>query len=187
MLDTLFANVTGKVALVALAVLLASTYVIRNYSPKRSIEDHLKDDYIATDSTFLYDTGRVTKMLKRYEAADYEAHESFILRWDLVYPLCYGLSSILILAYFCPWRGGWARWLVLLPLVTMAFDYTENFTMLAFLRSFRLNQQTPLTLLEVSRVFTAAKILMIFISFAVLIIFVVGFVAAHLRARTAAS
>jgi hypothetical protein len=172
MFDSLFAFATGKVVLVALAVLFISSFVLNYVNPKNRIKDDLGDDYVATDSTFRYDTAKVIKMLGRYSPDDYEAHESFILRYDLIYPLCYGIPSLLLLAYFCPWRGGGPRWLVLLPLATMAFDYAENFTMLVFLRRFRANPQTPLTLLEVSRAFTNAKLCAIVLSFILLLFFI---------------
>jgi hypothetical protein len=186
MLDSLFAAATGKVVLIALGVLFVSTLVLYYVNPKDRIIKDLGDDYVATDSTFRYDTAKVTKMLARYSSDDYAAHESFILRYDLVYPLCYGIPSVLLLAYFCPWRGGGGgpRWLVLLPLATMAFDYAENFTMLAFLRRFRADHQTPLTMLEVSRDFTNAKWCAVALSLALLLVFIAWGFLARSRVRS---
>jgi hypothetical protein len=191
MLDKVFAAATGKVILVAFAVLLVSTYAIKNFSPKESIVEALGTDYISTDNppetehTLWYDTARVTNMLGKYKPEHYSAHESFILGHDLVYPLCYSIPGVLLLAYFCPWRSGGARRLVLLPLCVMALDYGENFTMLAFLYRFRASQQTSLTLLEISRVFTFAKLCLLLLSFAVMAFFVVAFIVSRLRARSA--
>ena len=192
MLDKVFAAATGRVALIALAILLASTYAIKNFSPKEGIAEALGKDYVSTDNppeteqSLWYGTARVTNMLGRYKPEHYGAHESFILGHDLVYPLCYATSGLLLLAYFCPWRVGRRRLLVLLPLAVMALDYVENFTMLAFLGRFRASQQTPLTLLEISRAFTVAKLCLLLLTFAVAAFFVVAFAVSRLRARTAA-
>ena len=192
MLDKVFAAATGKVALVAFAVLLVSTYAIKNFSPKEGIAEALGTDYVSTDNppetehALWYDTARVTNMLGKYKPEHYSAHESFILGHDLVYPLCYAIPGALLLAYFCPWRGGRARRLVLLPPAVLALDYVENFTMLAFLYRFRASQQTSLTLLEVSRAFTFAKLCLLLLWFAVMAFFVVAFAASRLRARPAA-
>lgn len=193
MLDFVFAHATRKAALAALAVLLVSTYVIRNHSPKDDISRALKGDYVSTDNppdtehTLWYDSARVTGMLKRYNEpahypALYEAHERFILRHDLVYPLCYAIPCVFLLAYLYPRRGG-PRWLVLVPPAVMLFDYAENFTMLAFIRAFRANPQTPLKLLELSRAFTLTKLLLLMASFGLLALFLIMTVAARFRAR----
>ena len=172
MLDAIFNAATGRVTLVAFILFVLSTVALDRLNPKNLIRKELKDDYVATDSTFLYDTAKVTKMLARYEPRHYEAHESFILRYDLVYPLCYSIPSVLLLAFFYPWGGAGPRWLVLLPLAAMVFDYAENFTMLAFLRRFRADPQTQLKLLDVSRAFTVAKLSLLVLSLAILILFV---------------
>ena len=188
MLDSIFAAATGKVVIAAFAVFALSTLAL-DLSPKNTISEDLQGHYVSTDNppqtegTLWYDTTRVVAMLKRYEPAHYAAHERFILRHDLVYPLCYSIPLVLILAYFCPRRGGRPRRLALLPMVVMAFDYAENFTMLAFLRRFRANPQTPLTLLEVSRVFTFVKLCLLLLSFAALAFFLTAFVASRFRSR----
>jgi hypothetical protein len=172
MLDTLFDAASGRVALVAFAVLFVATLVISFVNPKNKIRKDLKCDYVATDSTFLYKIEDVTKMLGQYKPEHYEAHESFILVYDLVYPLCYAIPSVLILAYFFPalfpGSRGWTRLLVLLPLAAMFFDYAENFTMLAFLRNYRENPATPLKLLELSRLFTVVKLSLLLVSMLIL-------------------
>lgn len=190
MLDSIFATANGKVVIVAFAVLALSTLAL-DLSPKNTIREDLKGAYVSTDNppqtecALIYDTTRATAMLKSYEPVHYAAHERFILRHDLFYPLCYAIPLVLMLAYSCPWRGGWPRRLVLLPLAVMAFDYAENFTMLAFLRRFRANPQTPLALLELSRAFTVAKLLLLLAVFALLAGFFVAFVVRRLRARAA--
>lgn len=196
MLDSVFVAATWKAALAAIVVLLASSYVLDKYSPKNEIQAALKDAYVSTDNpyktecTLWYDTSRVTNMLRLYNEpknypALYDAHRKFILRHDLVYPLCYAIPGIILFAFLYPWRGG-PRWLVLVPLAAMAFDYAENFTMLAFLGRFRANPETPLTLLELSRVFTLAKNCLILLSLTLLAVLLVASVINLVRARTAA-
>lgn len=189
MLDAIFAAATGKVVLIASVVFVLSSVALDRLNPKNGIRDDLREHYVATDNptktegSLSYSTARVTQMLGRYEPKHYEAHESFILLYDLVYPLCYGIAGALLLAYLCPWRGGGARWLVLLPPAAMAFDYVENFTMLAFLRRFRANPDAPLALLEVSRAFTVAKQCLLILTLAALALFLFGSVVSRFRTR----
>ena len=177
MVKAIFAAAGGRVTLIAFALLVASTLTLYFVNPKNEIKKGLGCDYVATDSTFLYETGAVTKMLGKYQQRPeyYAAHESFIRVYDFVYPPFYAIPCALVLAYFFPvlfpGRGGWLRWLVLLPLAAMAFDYAENFTMLSFIRSFRDDPQTPLTLLEVSRAFTNAKLLLLLACDLILLVF----------------
>lgn len=192
MLDALFAVATWKVALAALAVIAVSTLVIGRYSPKEEIRGRLGTAYVSTDNpyktekTLWYDTARVTAMLGRYGADDYRAHQKFILIYDLIYPLCYGIAGVYLLAFLSPWHEGPARLLVLLPLVTMFLDYVENFTMLAVLSHARTHQRTPLALLEVSRAFTFAKHVTLFLSLAALVVFSAAFVFSLFRAQPGA-
>lgn len=191
MLDKIFAAATGRVALVALAVLLVSSYAIKNFSPKSDLAAELGAAYVSTDNppetegALWYDDARLSGMLGLYEPRHYDAHERFILLWDLLYPPLYAIPFVLLLAYLYPRRGGGPRPLVLLPLAVLAFDYCENFTMLALLRLFRASRQTPTALLELSRAFTVAKLLLLLTLFALLAGFFVAFVVGRLRARTA--
>ena len=175
MVRALFAAADGRVTLVAFALLVAATLALYLSNPKNEIQRDLGDDYVATDSTFRYETAAVTKMLGRYRPEHYRAHESFIRVYDFVYPPFYAIPCALLLAYFFPvlfpGRGGRLRWLVLLPLAAMAFDYAENFTMLSFLRSYRDDPLTPLTTLEVSRAFTNVKLLLLLVSDLILLVF----------------
>ncbi|MCA1620899.1 MAG: hypothetical protein LC795_16650 [Acidobacteria bacterium] len=175
MVKALFAAAGGRVTLIAFALLVAATLALYLVNPKNEIKRDLGADYVATDSTFLYETSAVTKMLGRYRPEHYSAHESFVRVYDFVYPPFYAIPCALVLAYFFPvlfpGRGGGLRWLVLLPLAAMAFDYAENFTMLSFLRSYRADPLTPLTTLEVSRAFTNVKLLLLLVSDLVLLVF----------------
>ena len=175
MVRAIFAAASGRVTLIAFALLVVATLALYLSNPKHEISEDLGCDYVATDSTFIYETGAVTRMLAKYRPEHYRAHESFLRVYDFVFPPFYAIPCALLLAYFFPvlfpGRGGWLRWLVLLPLAAMAFDYAENFTMLSFLQSYRDNQQTPLTVLEVSRAFTNVKLGLLLVSDLILLVF----------------
>lgn len=184
MLDAIFTAATGKVTIIAFAVLVVATIALAIVNPKHKIREDLKSDYVSTDSDIKFRIDDIKDMLKLYDKKPeryedgtkpehYKAHESFILVYDLIYPLCYAIPGVLLLAHFFPvtWRGGSLRLLVLLPLLAMIFDYAENFTMLFFLRRFRLNPETPLLLLKVSRTLTVMKWGVVVIILLILLIF----------------
>ncbi len=191
MLDALFAVATWKVALASLIVIVVSTVVVDRLSPKEVIIKHLGPDYVSTDNPYRtekklwYSTARVSGMLGKYGDEDYAAHQRFILLHDLLYPLCYGIAGTYLLAFLCHWLTGPARLFALLPAATMLLDYGENFTMLGVVAHSRRYQQTPLTLLEVSRAFTIAKQVALLLSLLVLLIALIAFVASLLRPRPA--
>jgi hypothetical protein len=114
-------------------------------------------------------------MLSRYGPAHYEAHRAFLRGYDLVYPVLYGVPLSIILAYFFPvlFPGGgrrW-RWLVLLPLAAVAFDYAENVTVLSALDYYEATRQLSLGQFQAARLFTAAKLLLLLASALVLLVF----------------
>jgi hypothetical protein len=181
MLDKIFSLANGRAALAAFAVLFVSSVVLALINPKNEIQKDLGCDYVATDSTFLYKIGRVKKMFERYDEPQFNrrhfaAHRRFILVHDLVYPLCYAIPSVILLAYFFPvlfpGRGGALRLMVLLPILAMLFDYAENFTMLNYLANYKQDSATPAGMLEVSRLLTAAKLSTLYLT--LLILFGVG-------------
>ena len=161
----------------ALVVYLASTALLGAFSPKNKIKAELGPAYVATDSKPLYDVGKVEKMFGLYRRPDHFAAHIRFIYYDLVYPLCYGLPLVLLLAYFYPAQPpGGARqwgWLVLLPLLAMLLDYAENFTMLSVVKAAEAGPEVPLATLKASRTFTGLKWLTLILS---LIIFL-GFAA----------
>jgi hypothetical protein len=175
MVRAIFAAASGRVTLLAFALLVAATLTLYLVNPKNRIRDDLGGDYVATDSTFVYETADVTRMLGKYRPEHYRAHESFVRVYDFVFPPFYAIPCALLLAYFFPvlfpGRGGRLRWLVLLPLAAMAFDYAENFTMLSFIESYRGDPRTPPGVLEVSRAFTNVKLGLLLVSDLILLVF----------------
>lgn len=199
MLDKLFTFATWYVALASLLVLVVAMVLLTLSNPKQAIEKGLNRDYVATDSPFQtegfhwygYDTARVVNMLTKYNGDPdhfYGLHERFILRHDLVFPVCYGLAFLFMLAYLQGQVGGVPRWVALvLPLAAVTFDYAENFTMLAFLRAFRRNPQAPLTLLEFSRAFTVAKWAAVMLTLIALGVLLVACIVSRFRTGPAGS
>jgi hypothetical protein len=59
--------------------------------------------------------------------ANYREQESSV---DLIFPLAYGLALVLAVLYLSPGVRA-PRWLVVLPLITVVSDYSENATAMA--------------------------------------------------------
>jgi hypothetical protein len=121
-------------------------------------------------------------MFRLYKAKDrpeeeqrqlFAAHRRFLTFHDRIYPLCYAVPLVLLLAYFYPPQpaGEGRRFapLVLLPLLAMLFDYAENQTILSVLDSVETTGQVPLKALGWARLFTAAKIILLFASLLLLL------------------
>ncbi len=115
-------------------------------------------------------------MLARYGPGHFAAHRSFIRVYDFIYPPFYAVPLALLLAYFFPvlfpGRGGRHRWLALLPLAAMVFDYAENLTMLWVIDHYEAKYELLLGILRLSRVFTALKLALL--SATMLILFFFG-------------
>ncbi|HLM58997.1 MAG TPA: hypothetical protein VK422_23030 [Pyrinomonadaceae bacterium] len=185
MLNWIFENVNGRTALVAFVVLSASTVALGLANPKNEIIGKLCGDYVSTDSSF-YSIDKAAHMFGRYgeDASLLAAHKTFLRLHDRIYPLCYALPLVLLLAYFypVPEQGGSRRfgWVVLLPLLAMAFDYAENQTILSVLEAVGKKEPAPPSLLKVARVFTALKLSLLLVSLLLLLGFV-GSAQARLR------
>lgn len=185
MLDWIFRNANGWAAFAAFVVLLGSTIALGLISPKNEIIRKLCGDYVSTDSS-LYSIEKAAHMFGRYreDAGLLAAHKTFLRVHDRIYPLCYAVPLVLLLAYFypVPEQGGARRygWVVLLPLLAMVFDYAENQTILSVLEAVGKKEPVPLTLLKVARVFTALKIFLLIVSLLLLCGFA-GYAQARLR------
>lgn len=172
MLNWLFAAANGRAALGALALLLVSTWLLGRASPKNKIIEKLGDAYVSTDMKFRYDIEKAGKMFRLYKERPaeeqrelFEAHTRFLTFHDRIYPLCYAIPLVLLLAYFYPPQPPGAGRpfgaLVLLPLLAMLFDYAENQTILSVLGSVETTGQVPVKALGWARRFTAAKIILL--------------------------
>lgn len=179
MLERLFAAANGWAALGAVALLLYSSWYLGRVSPKNEIMEKLGDDYVSTDTAFLYDTGKAGKMFGRYREAPglLEAHRRFLSFHDRIYPFCYAVPFVVLLAFFYPplppGEGRRFGLLVLLPLLAMVFDFAENQTVLKVLDAVEATGQAPPATLKWARLFTALKLGLLGVSFLLLLGFAV--------------
>jgi len=152
------------VALGAFLLLLGSAMVLERTNPKKEIIKKLCDNYVSTDSEFLYDLDKAGKMFGLYKTTPgvLEANRRFLTFHDRIYPFCYALCLVLLLAFFYPPQppGEGRRFglLVLLPLLAMVFDFAENQTVLKVLDGVEATGQAPLATLKWARLFTVAKL-----------------------------
>lgn len=70
---------------------------------------------------------RLDALDKEHFVQSYREQESSV---DLVFPLAYGLTFVLAVIYLAPGARA-PRWLVVLPLITVVADYSENVTAMA--------------------------------------------------------
>ncbi len=95
---------------------------------------------------------------------------------DMVYPLLFGVSYCLVLAYFLNKLGKTDSplfYLCFLPLFAGLFDYFENFGIIAMLKTYPGNSGL---LTQITNVFSVLKSLLTTIYFVVLIICLIVFV-----------
>ncbi|HEV2862073.1 MAG TPA: hypothetical protein VGX48_13775 [Pyrinomonadaceae bacterium] len=191
MVAWIFTAAKGRVTLLAVALMVVSSLVLDCVNPKNKIRQELGGDYVSTDSevyrircdseglacAWCRDKcgSCVERMLARYSREHFDAHRSFIQLYDLVYPPFYALPLTLLLAYFFPvlfpGRDGFYRWLVLLPLAAMAFDYAENFTMLAAINHYEARRELLTTTLVYSNDFTFLKLTLLGVVMLILLVF----------------
>jgi hypothetical protein len=94
---------------------------------------------------------------------------------DMIYPLLFGISNCLILAYFLNKIGKLESsffYLCLLPLFAGLFDYLENIGIISILTSFPHNS---VTLSQTTSIFTVFKSLLTTIYFIILILTLIRF------------
>ncbi|HEX8887614.1 MAG TPA: hypothetical protein VF779_00450 [Pyrinomonadaceae bacterium] len=164
--------VTLPAALIAIAVLLGSTNIIARLSPEKEIQKSLGTvPYFRAGRTFGYEPQQLYAMLdvfnqKPDEEAQGEAKEEAnketkkemdgealrnaylkFFSYDFIYPLIYGFSMALIIAYL---QKKWntegsgngleairGHYLWALPLVAMVFDYAENISLIHVIKNYR--------------------------------------------------
>lgn len=169
----------GWVALAAVAVFFGSFLLLGRTNPKNGIEKELGDKYVSTDSTF-YRTEKAAAMFMLYkERGLFAAHRRFILLHDLIFPPCYCIPLVLLLAYLHPAAGRQYGWVMLAPLLAMVFDYSENFSILSVLSTVERTEQVPWATLRAAQVFTYLKLSLLIFS----AISLAGFLVYHAVAR----
>ena len=171
------AKSTSTCAWVALVVFVVSTVLLDLYNPKNMIRERLKDKYFSTDMTPGYSPAKLFTMLDLYAPEDFVAHKRFLSRHDLIYPLLYGFSSLIMLAYLqgalAPGDTHRIKYLWAIPLGAMLFDYLENGSMYLIVNSYDKNSP-PTTLAIFSTVMTTFKLLFITVTLVLLLTGAVG-------------
>lgn len=133
-LDDCFTNIaTWRFALLALLVIGVSTAVLGYFNPEKKIRENVGDKYLSTNMTFGYKPDDLYTMLDGFSEQNRKDTRVFLIA-DLFYPLFYGFSFAIILAYlqraYQPASPVRFHYLWVLPLCAMVFDWGENLSML---------------------------------------------------------
>lgn len=86
-----------------------------------------------------YSTDFAHEMVAAYGEAGRAFYKSIELGADIAYPLIYGFAFSLLLAYLWPRIAPgtrWLRWLPLIPLAGMLFDFGENIAIVTLLSQY---------------------------------------------------
>jgi hypothetical protein len=162
-------NINGKTVLllfilcnIVYGIMLSVTIPeIMYYSAGMKILDMMPTGYDAQYVNTLFNTlGTVGRDLYLY-------HQ---LPLDLIYPLLFGISSCLVLAYFLNKIGkleGKLFYLCLLPLLSGFFDYCENFGIISMLNT---HPNISVLQVQITSIFTVLKSVLTTIYFIILII-----------------
>ncbi len=114
---------------VALALMLVFTTVLLPRADERRRE--LTGDMELLDTRFGYSAEEAYREIGGYGSAGRQAYRQFIWTVDLAFPLMSAALYMLVISAalrnLLPAGSGWRR-LNLLPLITMAMDYGENFS-----------------------------------------------------------
>ncbi|MCB0631371.1 MAG: hypothetical protein R2824_31320 [Saprospiraceae bacterium] len=94
-----------------------------------------------------------------YGEAGRAAYRTIELTADVIYPLIYGLAFALLIAFFWSRIAPRVRWLPLLAVATVLFDYGENAMIITMLNSFP--EQSNLVA-RLSSIFSLGKWILVF-------------------------
>jgi hypothetical protein len=190
--------VTLPAALIAMAVLLGSTSIIARLSPEKEIQKSLGTvPFFRAGRSFGYEPQQLYAMLDIFnkkpdqkaqgeakeeanketkKEVDGEALKNDYLKffsYDFIYPLIYGFSMALIIAYLqkklnTEGSGNGLEairmhYLWVLPLAAMVFDYAENISLIHVIKNYR-GEPMPLWV-GFSRWMTMFKLLLVYASY----------------------
>jgi len=180
-----FTNITtGRFALLALGVFLVSTVVLDRLNPEKTIRanPNVGDKYLSIGMTFGYKAEDLYTMLDGFSEQNTKDERVYLIL-DLVYPLLYGLSWAIILAYlqriYMPTSTIRNHYLWVLPLCAMVFDWAENLSMIWIQANYRKGEisNTMRWMTDFSRAMTMLKITFIAASFFVAFALLLGIAA----------
>lgn len=130
-----------------------------------------------------YDAAYVAALLDTLGEQGRNAYLFRQLPMDMVYPLLFGVTYCLVLAYFLKKLGkvdGYFFYICFLPLFAALFDYAENFGIISLLTSY---PDQSIALSRITNVFSVLKSLLTTIYFILLIIVVLVFALKNLFRR----
>jgi len=145
-LDEFFTNIaTARLALLAVLVALVSTVILGYFNPEKKIRENVGDKYLSIGMTFGYRPADLYTMLDGFSEQNTKDERNFLIL-DLFYPLLYGFSYAILLAYLqrvypaanVPVRF---HYLWALPLCAMVCDWGENLSMLWIQANYRKGAQ----------------------------------------------
>jgi hypothetical protein len=182
--------VSLPLALVALLVMLGSTYLLGRLNPSAEIEKSISPvPYVAIGMTFGYEPQAFYRMLDSINAQPKEKklkekYEQFFY-YDLIYPWVLAIAGALLIAYlqhsYNETRAVGPHYLWVLPIVAAVFDNAENISMLILLG--RYDGKPMDGLLGFSRLMTMLKIVFIFAYWVVIILLGVAKIASVFKAK----
>jgi hypothetical protein len=108
--------------------------------------------------------------IEAYGEAGRAVYRTIELTADVIYPIIYGLAFAFLIAYFWSRIAPRLRWLPLLAVATVLFDYAENAMIVTMLNSYP--EQSDLVA-QMSAIFSLCKWVLVF---AIMGLALVGFV-----------
>ncbi len=117
-----------------------------------------------------YDTQYVNTLFNTLGTVGRDVYLYHQLPLDLIYPLLFGISSCLVLAFFLNQLGkldSWLFYFCLIPLFSGFFDYCENFGIISMLKNY---PNISVLQVQITSVFTVLKSVLTSIYFIILII-----------------
>lgn len=187
-LDDGFTNIgTWRLALLALLVIGVSTAILAYFNPEKTIRENVGDKYLSIGMTFGYKADDLYTMLDGFSEQNRRDTRVYLIV-DLFYPLIYGFSFAIILAYlqrtYMPASPVKSHYLWVLPLCAMVFDWAENLSMLWIQANYRKGEISNVMrwMTDFSRAMTMLKITFIAASFFIAIVLVIGLILSGLKA-----
>lgn len=175
-LDMFFERIANPyVALLALVILIGSTYIIGRLNPSEEIQKSISVPYVSVGTNFGYRAEDLYRMLDAFnsQANGKELKEKYrrFFYYDLIYPWFYALSAAILIAYlqrsFNATNPVGMHFLWMLPILAGVFDYGENLSLLSILSNY---DGTPLKMLDrFSRLMTMLKLVFISASLFVIV------------------
>lgn len=137
MLSRIHQWATGRNVLIFFGLDLLMMAVVMPYASTRLQEAVGEKEVLPLDLVIpTYSVEYAHQSMADYGAAGRSVYRLIELTADVIYPLIYGLAFALLIAFFWSRIAPRLRWLPLLPLAVVVFDYLENIFIVTLLSSF---------------------------------------------------